>query len=70
MVIDHEGVKTTVTTTAVVKDKLGLLLLDPTGSQSLTVTGNGAVTVTGDCGAVVVNSNAPPRRCSSAATAW
>jgi hypothetical protein len=56
--LDHEGQKTTVTTTAVVKDKIGLLLLDPTGSASLMVTGNGAVTVNGDCGAVVVNSTA------------
>jgi hypothetical protein len=59
VVIDHEGETTTVTTTAIVKDKLGLLLLDPTGSQSLMVTGNGSVTVNGDCGAVVVDSNAP-----------
>jgi hypothetical protein len=56
-IIDHEGKLTTVTTTAIVKDKLGLLLLDPTGSQSLMVTGNGSVDVTGDCGAVVVDSN-------------
>jgi hypothetical protein len=55
--IDHEGIVSTVTTTAIVKDKLGLLLLDPTGSQSLMVTGNGNVDVTGDCGAVVVDSN-------------
>jgi hypothetical protein len=58
VVIDHEGVKTTVQTTAVVRDKLGLLLLDPTGSQSLMVTGNGSVTVTGDGGAAVVDSSA------------
>ena len=57
------------TTTAIVKDKLGLLLLDPTGSQSLMVTGNGNVTVTGDCGAVVVDSNDPSARRSSPATA-
>ena len=57
--IDHEGVITTVTTTATIKDDLGLLLLDPTGSQSLMVTGNGNVDVTGDCGAVVVDSNNP-----------
>ena len=56
-IIDHEGVKTTVTTTATVKDKLGLLLLDPTGSQSLMVTGNGNVAVSGTSGAVVVDSN-------------
>jgi hypothetical protein len=57
VMLDHEGVLTTVTTTAIVKDKLGLLLLDPTGSKSLMVTGNGNVDVTGDCGAVVVNSS-------------
>jgi hypothetical protein len=56
-IIDHEGVLTTVMSTATVKDKLGLLLLDPTGSQSLKVTGNGDVAVKGDCGAVVVDSN-------------
>ena len=56
-IIDHEGVLTKVTSTATVKDKLGLLLLDPTGSQSLMVTGNGDVAVKGDCGAVVVDSN-------------
>jgi hypothetical protein len=44
-----------------------LLLLDPTGSQSLMVTGIGSVTVTGNgsvpasgCGAVVVDSSASP----------
>src|SRR5262249_8979841 len=45
--------------TAIIKYDLGLLLLDPTGSQSLMVTENGAVTVTGAHGAVVVDSNAP-----------
>jgi hypothetical protein len=53
--IDHEGVKTTVTSTAAVRDNYGLLLLDPSGSKSLTVTGNGSVTVT-NCGAIVVDS--------------
>jgi len=47
----------TVTSTATVKDNIGLLLLDPTGSKSLMVTGNGGVTVNGDCGAIVVNSS-------------
>ncbi len=55
--INHEGVITVVTSTAIVRDKLGLLLLDPTGSQSLVVSGNGLVNVTGDCGAVVVDSS-------------
>jgi hypothetical protein len=59
-IISHEGSKqTTLTNTVVVTDKLGLLLLDPTGSQSLMVTGNGDVAVNGDCGAVVVDSNDP-----------
>jgi hypothetical protein len=57
-IVDHEGVRTTVMTTAVVKDKLGLLLLDPAGSQSLAVTGDGNVTVTGGSGAAVVDSSA------------
>ncbi len=54
--ISHEGIITKTTTTATIKDDLGLLLLDPTGSQSLMVTGNGIVTANG-CGAVVVDSN-------------
>jgi hypothetical protein len=54
-VIDHEGVLTTVQTIAVIKDDLGLLLLDPSRNQSLFVTGFGAVDATG-CGAVVVDS--------------
>jgi PKD repeat protein len=58
VIINHEGQKTTVTTTATVKDKLGLLLLDPTGSKSLMVTGNGNVAVTGTCGALVVDWSA------------
>jgi hypothetical protein len=58
MTIAHELVTTTVTSTATIKDDLGLLLLDPTGSKSLAVTGNGGVTVSG-CGGVVVDSSAP-----------
>ena len=54
--INHEGIVTVTTSTAVIKDDLGLLLLDPTGSKSLMVTGNGSVTANG-CGAVVVDSN-------------
>jgi hypothetical protein len=56
VIINHEGVKTTVKTTATIKDDIGLLLLDSTGSQSLQVNGNGVVDVTG-CGAAVVDSN-------------
>jgi hypothetical protein len=56
VVIDHESVLTTQTTTATIKDDIGLLLLDPTGAQSLQVNGHGIVDATG-CGAVVVDSN-------------
>jgi hypothetical protein len=56
VILDHEGVLTTVTTTATIKDDIGLLLLDQTGSKSLMVTGNGVVDVTG-CGVVVVDSS-------------
>src|SRR5262249_62189862 len=56
--IDHEGVKTTVKSTATVRDNFGLLLLDPTSDKSLFVTGNGSVTVT-NCGAIVVDSSDP-----------
>ncbi len=62
--LDHEGVSTVTTATAIIKDDIGLLLLDPSGSQSLMVTGNGSVTVTGNgsvpasgCGAIVVDSS-------------
>jgi hypothetical protein len=56
--INHEGVKTTVTNTAAVRDNFGLLLLDLTDPQSLMVTGNGNVNVT-NSGAVVVDSSSP-----------
>jgi hypothetical protein len=56
VILDHEGVLTTVQTTATIKDDIGLLLLDKTGSKSLMVTGNGVVDVTG-CGVVVVDSS-------------
>ncbi len=54
--INHEGIITVTTSTAIIKDDLGLLLLDPTGSKSLMVTGNGSVAASG-CGAVVVDSS-------------
>ena len=56
--IDHEGVITTVTGTATVKDNLALLVLDPSGKGALNVTGNGSVVVNG-CGAIVVDSGNP-----------
>jgi hypothetical protein len=57
--INHEGsTPQVVTSTATVRDNYGLLLLDPTGTQSLMVTGNGSVTVN-NCGAIVVDSSDP-----------
>jgi hypothetical protein len=56
--INHEGIITVATSTATVRDNYGLLLLDPTGTQSLMVTGNGTVTVN-NCGAIVVDSSDP-----------
>jgi hypothetical protein len=58
VIINHEGIKTQVTSTATVRDNYGLLLLDPTGDKSLMVTGQGAVTVN-NTGAVVVDSSSP-----------
>jgi PKD repeat protein len=55
VILDHEGILTTVKTTATINDDIGLLLLDQTGSKSLMVTGNGAVDLTG-CGVAVVDS--------------
>jgi hypothetical protein len=52
--INHEGIITVVKSTANIKDDFGVLLLDPTGLQSLSVTSN--LTANG-CGAVVVDSN-------------
>src|SRR5262249_57209259 len=54
--INHEGVITTVTSTATIKDDIGLLLLNPTGSMSLMATGNGIIAAQ-DCGVIVVNSS-------------
>jgi hypothetical protein len=56
--INHEGITTTVSNAASIRDNYGLLLLDPTDPQTLMVTGNGAVNVT-NSGAVVVNSSSP-----------
>ena len=55
--INHEGLITTTTSTAIVTDDIGLLLLDPSANPSLSVDRNSSVTVTG-AGAAVVNSNA------------
>ncbi len=55
-VIDHESsTPTTVTSTITVRDNIGLLVLDPSGSGALTVSGNAGITVNNH-GAVVVNS--------------
>ena len=57
--IDHElAPPTIVTSTVTVKDKIGLLVLDPSSPSALAVTGNGGVVVN-NCGAVIVNSNNP-----------
>src|SRR5262249_40605134 len=56
--INHEGIITTVMSTATVRDNYGLLLLDTSSAKSLMVTGNGTVTVN-NCGAIVVDSSDP-----------
>jgi hypothetical protein len=56
-IIDHEGsTPVTVTSTITVRDNIGLLVLDPSGSGALTVSGNAGITVN-NCGAVVVDSS-------------
>ncbi len=57
-IIDHEGVKTTVTSASTIRDNYGLLVLDTTSAGALTVSGNGSVTVN-NSGAVVVDSSSP-----------
>ena len=57
-IIDHEGIKTTVTSASTIRDNYGLLVLDTTSAAALMVTGNGRVTVT-NSGAVVVDSSNP-----------
>lgn len=58
-VIDHElAPPTTVTSTVIVKDNIGLLVLDPSHGGALQVVGNGSVDVN-NCGAVIVNSSSP-----------
>jgi hypothetical protein len=57
VVITHEhGITATTTSTATIKDNLGILLLDKTGRGALADTGKGNVTVTG-CGNIVVDSS-------------
>jgi hypothetical protein len=54
--IHHEATTAQmVTSTATVKDNLGLLVLDPTGEEALMVSGHGSITLN-NCGAVIVNS--------------
>ncbi len=56
-ILKHEGAPTTtVTSRAIVKDNIGLLVLDGSASGSLAVSGNGNVIVN-NCGAVVVDSS-------------
>jgi hypothetical protein len=54
-IVHENGISADTTSTATIKDNLGILLLDQTGKGALTDTGNGNVTVTGS-GAIVVNS--------------
>jgi hypothetical protein len=58
IIISHEGVRTTLTSTATIRDNYGLLVLDPTDPQALKIDGNGSVTVN-HSGAVVVDSSDP-----------
>ena len=57
-IIDHEGIKTKVTSSSTIRDNYGLLVLDTTSAGALMVTGNGHVTVT-NSGAIVVDSSNP-----------
>jgi hypothetical protein len=59
--INHEGViSLPVTSTVIIKDDIGILLLDPSGKNALQDSGNGQVTVTGIYGgAILVNSTNP-----------
>jgi hypothetical protein len=55
--ITHEhGIVADTTSTATIKDNIGILLLDRTSRGALTDTGNGGVDVTG-CGAIIVDSS-------------
>ena len=56
VILQHEALTTTVTSSVTVKDNLGLLVLDPSGRGALTVDGNGVVAVN-NAGALVVNSS-------------
>jgi hypothetical protein len=55
--ITHEnGITADTSSTATIKDNIGILLLDKSGKGALTDTGKGNVAVTG-CGAIIVNSS-------------
>jgi hypothetical protein len=56
--VNHESVVTgPITSTLVIKDNIGILLLDPSGMNALQSSGNGRVTVSGIYGgAILVNS--------------
>jgi hypothetical protein len=56
--INHEGeISAPVTSTAIIKDNIGILLLDPSGTNALQDSGNGQVSVVGIYGgAILVNS--------------
>jgi phosphodiesterase/alkaline phosphatase D-like protein len=63
-IVHENGITADTTSTATIKDNIGILLLDKTGKGALNVTGNGSVAVTGSGGAIVVDSSS-----SQAATA-
>jgi phosphodiesterase/alkaline phosphatase D-like protein len=55
-IVHENGITADTTSTATIKDNLGILLLDPTGKGALTASGNSTVKVTGG-GAIVVDSS-------------
>ena len=55
-IVHENGITADTSSTATIKDNLGILLLDPNGSGALTASGKGTVSVTGG-GAIVVDSS-------------
>jgi hypothetical protein len=55
-IVHENGIAADTTSTATIKDNLGILLLDASGKGALTASGNASVNVTGG-GALVVNSS-------------
>jgi phosphodiesterase/alkaline phosphatase D-like protein len=56
-IVHENGITADTTSAATIKDNIGILLLDQTGSGALTVGGKGKVTVTGAGGSIVVDSS-------------